>query len=116
HTLATEVRQRRDAEEALRRANSELEDRVQQRTADLTRANAELRESSRALQESEGRFRLLADTSPVLIWMDGPEGSCEFLNRAFAEFCGRPTGELLGERWAGFVHPADGSYLATYRA
>jgi PAS domain S-box-containing protein len=114
--LAAEVSQRRDAEEALRQANAELESRVAQRTEDLTRANAHLRESSRALQESEGRFRLLADTSPVLIWMDGPDG-CDFLNRAFVEFYGRPARDLLGYAWTKFIHPEDAAaHVAGYRA
>jgi PAS domain S-box-containing protein len=114
--LAAEVDQRRGAEEALRQANVELEARVAERTADLQRANEELRNSSSALQESEGRFRYLADTSPVLIWMDGPQG-CEFLNRAFVDFYGRPAGELLGYGWTTFIHPTDcSSYVEAYRA
>ncbi len=114
--LAAEVEQRRDAEEALRRANAELEARVMERTSDLMRVNDELRASSRALQESEGRFRFLADTSPVLIWMDGPAG-CEFLNRAYVDFYGVPAEQLLEFRWVHFMHPADrDGYMADYQA
>lgn len=115
-TLEREVDQRRHAEDALRFANNELEARVMNRTADLTRANDELRASGRALRESEERFRLLADTSPVLIWVDGPNG-CEFVNRAYADFFGRPREELLGFGWAEAVAPEDASgYIDGYRA
>ena len=37
--------------------------------------------------ESERRFETLADGSPVLLWVNGPDG-CEFVNRAYLEFIG----------------------------
>lgn len=97
--LALEVQQRSAAEEALREVNTELERRVEARTRDLVRANDELR-------ESEGRFRLLADTSPVLIWMEGP-GGFEFVNRAYADFFGQAADDLLGWAWSKHLHPDD---------
>jgi PAS domain S-box-containing protein len=67
------------------------------------------------LRESEERFRLLADSAPVLIWVNGPEG-CQFVNRAYREFFGRPEKDLLGMGWAEFIHPDDREgYLAAYR-
>jgi signal transduction histidine kinase len=51
--LETEIEQRLNAEEALRKANNELEARVNARTADLSRANEELRTREAALRESE---------------------------------------------------------------
>ncbi|MDH4266061.1 MAG: GAF domain-containing protein, partial [Deltaproteobacteria bacterium] len=60
-------RRRRQAEEALRRSHEELEIRVQERTAELTKANealqaeiAERKRAEEALQESESRLRFLA--------------------------------------------------------
>jgi len=62
--------------------------------------------AERALRESERRFRLLADTAPVLIWMSDPDGRCTFLNRAWLEFTGHLDAEL-GESWLDSLHPAD---------
>ncbi len=53
--LELEVVQRQRAEEALRRANNDLEARVEARTADLSRVNEELLERERALKASETR-------------------------------------------------------------
>ncbi|HWA11143.1 MAG TPA: response regulator [Opitutaceae bacterium] len=53
--LETEIRQRQLAEEALRQVNTDLERRVQERTADLSRANEDLRAHESALRESEAQ-------------------------------------------------------------
>ena len=53
--LELEVHQRQQAEEALRRANNELEARVQARTADLVLVNDELRDHESALRASEAQ-------------------------------------------------------------
>jgi PAS domain S-box-containing protein len=65
------------------------------------------REAQNALIESEVRFRTLADTAPVLIWMAGPDGLCTFFNRAWLEFTGRTLEQELGNGWARGVHPDD---------
>ena len=76
---------------------------------------AEAERSRQAILATERRFRLVADTSPVLIWMSGAAG-CDFINRTFIEFFGRPEGELLGLGWARFIHPDDyGPCLASYQ-
>ena len=69
-----------------------------------------------ALQESEQRFRTLADSAPVLIWMNGTEG-CEFVNRAYMAFVGVDQQvNLRGYDWAKYVHPDDRQrYLNRYR-
>ncbi len=60
-----------------------------------------------ALKESERRFRTLADTAPVLIWMCDPESNCVFLNQPWLDFCGRPLERELGQGWTECVHPED---------
>ena len=56
-TLELEIAQRLKAEEALRRANNELEARVDARTVDLIRANEELSAREAALRASEAQFK-----------------------------------------------------------
>jgi hypothetical protein len=66
------------------------------------------------LRESEARFRLLADSAPVLIWINGLDG-CEFVNRAYLQFTGSTLEELQGMGWAETLHPQDrASYLEAY--
>ncbi len=67
------------------------------------------------LQESEDRFRILADDAPVLIWVTGPDGS-EFVNLAYREFVGVSREvDVLHFDWTQYVHPDDRErYLNTY--
>ena len=76
---------------------------------------AERREKTNALSESEARFRTMADTAPVLIWMSGQNRLCTFFNRRWLDFTGRPLERELGNGWSEGIHPDDieGS-LATY--
>jgi PAS domain S-box-containing protein len=60
-----------------------------------------------AVRESEGRFRLVANTAPVLIWMSGPDKLCTYFNQPWLDFTGRPLEAELGNGWAEGVHPDD---------
>ena len=59
-----------------------------------------------ALHESEKRFRLVAETAPVNLWMGDPEGRCIYLNRAQREFWG--VGEDVSQfSWSDTLLPED---------
>jgi PAS domain S-box-containing protein len=68
-----------------------------------------------ALRESEERFRHLADTAPVLIWMSGPDKLCNYFNKPWLDFTGRTMEQELGNGWVDGIHPDDFQYcLDTY--
>jgi PAS domain S-box-containing protein len=74
---------------------------------------AERRTRTNMLRESETRFRSMADTAPVLVWMSDAEGSRTFVGRTWLDFTGRTFAQELGNGWAEGVHPDDrGRYLA----
>jgi PAS domain S-box-containing protein len=72
--------------------------------------------AERAMRESEQRFRLMAETSPFLIWMSGVDGGCTYFNARWLEFTGRRLEQELGDGWTKGVHPEDVTEcLAQYR-
>jgi PAS domain S-box-containing protein len=68
--VVTETTQRVLAEQALRENITE-----QQKT-------------EAALRESEVRFRTIADSSPLFVWISGPDGQAHYVNKTWADFLG----------------------------
>jgi PAS domain S-box-containing protein len=58
-------------------------------------------------QESESRFRSMADHAPVLLWMAGIDGECDFFNTRWLEFTGRKMEQEIGVGWAEGVYFED---------
>lgn len=87
-----------EAEAALRRAHDELELRVQERTADLARANQELR-------QSESRYRLLMEQAADAILLLVPGGRLTGASSRACELLGYSREEFLQMSILDLVHP-----------
>jgi PAS domain S-box-containing protein len=70
------------------------------------------RRSEAAVRESEERFRVLADVSPVGIFSSDPHGRCVFVNRRWCEIAGLTPAQALGEGWKSALHPDDRQSVA----
>ncbi|HLF74307.1 MAG TPA: PAS domain S-box protein [Anaerolineales bacterium] len=73
------------------------------------------------LRESEGRFRVLADSAPIMIWVNGVDAGCEFVNKEYLKFFGKQLEEVQGFGWKPSLHPDDredyvNAYLEAFNA
>jgi PAS domain S-box-containing protein len=71
--------------------------------------------------EGERFFKELADNAPVMIWRSGPDALCDWFNKPWLDFVGRPMEHELGNGWAEGVHPDDFNrcleiYLSAFEA
>jgi len=60
-----------------------------------------------ALRESEERFRNMADTAPVMIWIAGTDKNSTYFNQQWLDFTGRPVEQEMGVGWMNGIHPSD---------
>ncbi|MEX2673656.1 MAG: PAS domain S-box protein [Phycisphaeraceae bacterium] len=78
------------------------------------------KEAERNIRESEQRFRIMADASPVMIWVSDETAGCTYFNKPWLDFTGRPMAAEVGEGWTQGVHPEDyercmATYVAAFR-
>ena len=68
---------------------------------------ARRRAIERNLQESESRFRTMADTAPIMISMGGPDARLTFVNKTYLDFTGRTLEQEVAQDCGVGVHPED---------
>jgi two-component system CheB/CheR fusion protein len=68
---------------------------------------SERKAADEELRESEQRYRTLADNGLALIWTSGLDRKCDYFNKVWLEFTGRPLEQELGDGWTAGVHPDD---------
>ena len=69
--------------------------------------------AERAVRESDARFRSLANSAPVLIWVADATRGCAWFNETWLGFTGRTVGQENGFGWTENVHPDDLAALLT---
>jgi PAS domain S-box-containing protein len=94
-TLYSDVTEQRRAEETIRKQNTELEDRVAERTVALQAINQQLQAASEAnqkiansLRRSEAQMRLITDSIPALIAYFDANKVYRYINRGYQEWFG----------------------------
>ena len=68
---------------------------------------ARKRKAEAVLRESEKRFRVMADTTPALIWMCDEAGKVTYLNERWLALTGSNPTAAYGDLWTNYVHPDD---------
>jgi PAS domain S-box-containing protein len=68
---------------------------------------ARKRRAEAVLRESEKRFRVMADTTPSLVWMCDAQGKITYRNERRIAFTGPVPKAGYGDTWAAYVHPDD---------
>jgi diguanylate cyclase (GGDEF)-like protein/PAS domain S-box-containing protein len=81
----------------------------------INRDITELIVAEDALRESENRFRIMADSAPVLIWIAGADRRFTYFNKVWLQFTGRQLNREIGHGWLESVHEEDRpSFMAAF--
>lgn len=90
-----------------------LKHRLERLAPAVKRALAEAGERKRreaaeaGLRQSESRYRLLAEATPIFVWAADEDGGTTFVNRQFSNYTGVSFEETLAGNWRGSIHPDD---------
>lgn len=111
-TLYSDITEQRYIENLTEHQNTQLEERVRRRTAQLENANANLtranQENTRiaaALRRSEERLRLINDTIPILIGYVDRQEVYQYANKGYSDWYGHPEGGVTGRAVLDVIGP-----------
>lgn len=108
------IQNKKNTDNLLLESYGELERRVNARTLELQELNDKLQDEIKVrekteitLLESEQRFRMLADSAPVMIWISDKDKQYNYFNKSWLEFTGRAIEQEEGIGWRHGMHPDD---------
>ncbi len=91
----------------LERLNSELEQRVADRTAELQQKAVALHKLNRDLAQKNQELDAIVQTAPDIIFSRNPAGGRDYISGRFYEYTGAPPDSGTGMGWLDYVHPED---------
>ena len=107
--VVLDITDRKRAEEALREAHDQLEQKVRERTGELRQANERLQleveerqRTEEALRESEAKYKTLVETSPDAVVLADLQGNLTFVSRGALKLGGYESVEEFSGK-----HPLD---------
>ena len=59
------------------------------------------------VKESEERFKVIADSAPITIWITDKHDKCTYINQTFLEYTGSNLEDNLNDGWLEYIHPED---------
>ncbi len=121
-TLRTRIA-REEAEAALRLLNQDLEQRVAQRTNELTYLNQELiheiaerQQIEMALRKSEVRYRAVVEAQTELVCRFLPDSTIAFVNEAYCHCFQKKPNELVGRQFFEFIRQEEREAIVLHLA
>ncbi len=117
-TALLDITARREAEQVLHETNTELEQRVSDRTADLVEANARLRaeiderqQAEESLRTSEARFAAFMQHLPGPAFIFDQDGRVLFANATYCQNLGKLPAEVIGHEMTSLLPPYHADYF-----
>jgi PAS domain S-box-containing protein len=116
HELKKEVAERKSAEEALEKANRELEGRIRQRTFELLKLNEQLEQeivererAQKLLYDSQQRLELALKGADLGLWDYDVESNQAFVDQTWAKIFGYSIEDIQPSTswWKSLLHPED---------
>lgn len=98
----------------LERLNSELEQRVAERTQELEQKALVLEGVNADLAQRNQELDAIVQTAPDIIFSRQPDGGREYISSRFYEYTGAPPNSAIGFGWLEYVHPDDKEQSAAH--
>lgn len=73
----------------------------------------EVNARTKEVRESEKKFKVLTEASPVGVFYTDPNGNCLFTNQKWCTIAGMSQNQALGQGWANGLHPDDKELVFT---
>jgi len=98
----------------LERLNSELEQRVAERTHEIEQKALILERVNADLAQRNQELDAIVQTAPDIIFSRQPDGGREYISSRFYEYTGALPGSAIGFGWLDYVHPEDREQSTTH--